>query len=370
MSPLSDPSPLANAAQRARSIIDRVAGTGDGSDWLSQVESGAFDSELSAEDADAVRERLVVVAEHLRHARAVTGSQTAGPDIGQDEAGSGFAALGHTRLPINRKERYYTGTVLPGLIAGDGLLHLSRFLRLCGVEVPSADIGNSALDGAQDVQVFTEYSFAESLMAADHHRFPDAPLDADTPDLVLAGPDWLLAIEAKMFHRPTQAALHNQMTRQAVLVDYWARTFQLDPRRVRHVLLLPGSLLRERPKTGQTWPVVTWEDVERCYAVAGDAYWLGVLRVALSRYPELASAEPTFGVNADGTMLGSKIAEGKAAKEGFGWVGRTGGLHGAAFTNDAATGTWEGRLYELRREAPPPSNGNWFSVHDFVAAVT
>src|SRR6185312_6165083 len=34
-------------------------------------------------------------------------------------------------LPLNRKERFYTGTVLPMLIASDGFMHLNRFLRLC-----------------------------------------------------------------------------------------------------------------------------------------------------------------------------------------------------------------------------------------------
>ncbi len=37
------------------------------------------------------------------------------------------------RLPLNRKERYYTGTVLPMIVCCDEFAHFGRFLRLCGV---------------------------------------------------------------------------------------------------------------------------------------------------------------------------------------------------------------------------------------------
>lgn len=64
-------------------------------------------------------------------------------------------------LPLNRKERYYTGTVLPMIIAADDCAHLSRFLRLCGFDdAPKAD---ELARGAEDLQFFTEYSLVESV---------------------------------------------------------------------------------------------------------------------------------------------------------------------------------------------------------------
>jgi len=33
-------------------------------------------------------------------------------------------------LPLNRKEKYYTGTVLPGIICADNFAHFSHFTRL------------------------------------------------------------------------------------------------------------------------------------------------------------------------------------------------------------------------------------------------
>ena len=39
---------------------------------------------------------------------------------------------------------------------------------------------------------------------------------------MLAGPDWLLAVEAKMFHDPDSQALNAQLARQRVVIDYIA----------------------------------------------------------------------------------------------------------------------------------------------------
>lgn len=297
------------------------------------------------------------------------GGQSAG-SLAQPAAGSGFAAAVDTRLPFNRKERYFTGTVLPGLLASDGLVHLPRFLQLCGLagDEPGG-VGHGVLDGLHPVQIFTEYSFAESLLPGDTARFPDAPLVRDTPDLVVSGPDYLLVVEAKMFHRPSSAVLDEQMRRQSVLVDYWASTLSLERSKVRHVLLLPGGLAEDRP--GLDWPVVTWEQVRDAYDARGDAYWLGVLRTALDRYEQLAASDLAFGVNAEAKLTGEQIW--RAAELGDlppHWVGRAGGLHGAAFPTDKLGGTWRTRTYELRSTPPPPGNRNWFPATAFLAAVT
>lgn len=66
-----------------------------------------------------------------------------------------------SRLPINRKERYYTGTVLPGIICHDNLKHLLRFLKLLGIK----DLKLDADDLSANVQFFTEYGLAESIFS-------------------------------------------------------------------------------------------------------------------------------------------------------------------------------------------------------------
>ncbi len=101
-----------------------------------------------------------------RHVREVFGSLTSGsePTISTGTASS-------TGLPLNRKEQYYTATVLPMIIASDGFAYLHRFLDLCGLPVGRFDDHGRA--GNQKLQFFTEYNLAESLRDDDRHRFPD-----------------------------------------------------------------------------------------------------------------------------------------------------------------------------------------------------
>jgi hypothetical protein len=40
------------------------------------------------------------------------------------------------RLPINRKEVYYTATVLPCIVCADGFAHIHRLWQLLGIEAP------------------------------------------------------------------------------------------------------------------------------------------------------------------------------------------------------------------------------------------
>lgn len=364
--------PLAQAAAGLRSMISRVSGGpgADGTDWLHQVEAGEWDGRLPPDDAEAVRDLLLVVTERLRHARSVAGEAEETRDRAaiRPLAGTGFQAASQSRLPMNRKERYFTGTVLPGLVAADGLIHLPRFLALCDLAVTLPAEEHGLLEGAQDVQFFTEYAFAESIVGADKERFAGAPSERDTPDLVVCGSDWLLAVEAKVFHRPTAEALDGQMRRQAPLVAYWARRLGIEESRTRHVLLLPQALAESR--SGLDWQVKTWEAVADAFAVAGDGYWLGVLRAALRDYDKLASPEPTFGANAQGRLTGAEILDDlKAPAPVHGWVGRVGGLDGEAFGDDCTTGSWVTRTYEVRKDPPPERNPNWFTTGQFAAAV-
>ena len=45
-----------------------------------------------------------------------------------------LTSLLDSRLPMNRKERFFTGTVFPMIVAGDGFGGLQKFLDLA--EVP------------------------------------------------------------------------------------------------------------------------------------------------------------------------------------------------------------------------------------------
>jgi hypothetical protein len=73
-------------------------------------------------------------------------------------------------LPLNRKERYYTGTVLPALLCADSMAHLARLGR-----PELLDIGDLTVRADPEdctVLFFTEYSLIESAVGEAAHRFP------------------------------------------------------------------------------------------------------------------------------------------------------------------------------------------------------
>lgn len=209
----ADITALREAAALALSRWERIAGNGDGSSWLDQMREGKLPEDWPAGHASAVAELLSALGERARHTRAVAGLLDGSTP--QPYAGGGFVQATHQRLPLNRKERYFTGTVLPGLIGDNGFAHMHRFLALCGIDVELQEPDSNPLDASQDIEFFTEYGFAESVHTSkDKARFADRPYERDTPDVVIVGPDWLLAVEAKVYHRPTREALEAQLTKQ------------------------------------------------------------------------------------------------------------------------------------------------------------
>lgn len=277
-----------------------------------------------------------------------------------------IAHLADTGLPFNRKERFYTGTVLPMLVCADNFAHFGRLTELAGLGWINVDPRpNSA-----NVQFFTEYNFAESLFGPARERFSGAPTSRETPDVMIyvTGPRRaLLAIEAKMYKRPSAAALEKQLKAQAPLVRYLAESLNVAPENVAHVALLPEQLAAEIGPL--PFRSIMWERLLATYADVGQAYFVDVLRLALERYRELrASKVMNFGGNAEVELVGADIY--RSHREGtlmLEWMGRTGGLYGAKLAKDLATGTWRRQRYQCRCEAA--GKPNWFKVAEFVARI-
>ena len=288
-------------------------------------------------------------------------------------------------LPMNRKERFFTGTVLPMLVCGDGFVHVGRFLEMLGVR----DVEVDATPDSATIQFFTEYSFWESRFSKpDRDRFDEAAdMAKDTPDVLIfisAPRRMLVGIEAKMYHRPTKQGLEHQLGRQwQLLAGYLADALDVDPADVHLSALLPQSLV---DKVGplavavgdadpHELPTITWEDVLHEYQGA-DSYWVAVLREALQRYPNLKSRDAEecgrveYGQNADAKLSGLEIVTlEKAGGLVHRWVGRQGGDSGDLLQADRSSGKWRGHMYECRIEAPPPGNPNWFPVEAFVSMM-
>ena len=357
-------------------MLARLSGEGG---ILQQITEGEWDDRLAdpAQRADAVA-LLDVMREQVRYARAAIGGLEDWRDASDRSTPyegwllpSQARAMDH-RLPFNRKERYFTGTVLPAIAAHDGFAQLSRLLSLCDlmVSVPPG------LDGEQEIQFFTEYGFNESVFRPyDRDRFSNRPEGGDTPDLVLAGPDWILAIEAKLYDQPSTDSLNGQLTRQAKLVSYWADQFGIPEDRVRHVALLPQKLADRLGRL--IAPTVTWESVLAAYRVVGPRFWLAQLEYALAQYDEYAGLVLTYGANKQGTRKGREIFDqgmpllpgrpkdqtGLDPSVPFDFMGRSGGLDGPLIADDISSGAWESRSYEVRVGTGP--NDNWFSMSDF-----
>jgi hypothetical protein len=218
-------------------------------------------------------------------------------------------------LPLNRKERFYTATVLPMLVCADDFAHLDRLLAMAGL---TDILSNSAGSG---VQVFSEYGYWESIHPLPDTD-PDAPATRDTPDLVLflLGPSrrLLVLIEAKLYHRPSRAALGEQLSAQAGLLTHLADRLQVPPDGRAQLVLLPEQrtgelgLVRGEPSPPD-WPRVivrTWQELLQAYRPVAPAYWVDVLALALDRYPQLRSKRPAPGANAWALVTGAELLAG------------------------------------------------------------
>lgn len=265
-------------------------------------------------------------------------------------------------LPFNRKERFFTGTIFPALVLGSGVERLERLLNLLGIEGERPEW----TDGKANIQVFTEYGVAESILPSDS-RFAQVVLGRDTPDIVIYQPGkFLLGVEAKMFDRPSRADLLGQVQRQQDVLLPLATGLALAPEQVHQVVLLP-----EQTATGYSVPLLapivtlTWQELAQLYG-DGPTWAVDTLDYALRHWDWFASTGK--GAGADVYLSGGEIARDRQNLVGA-VMGRNGGWYGKAFALDQQHGKWRMQSYQVRYSGPTP-NGNWFPVQEFIDRVT
>jgi hypothetical protein len=271
-------------------------------------------------------------------------------------------------LPLNRKERYYTATVLPSIICAENFAHFGRFLKLLELEDAGFDVARDSVN----IQFSTQYSLADSIFDAEtKDRFREFPVAYDTPDLMIlidGSLPMLIAIEAKMFSAVSKAYLLFQMHRQrdlilASIVNKWPRLG------IVQVALLPLTLKNDfRPLQGMQ--VITGEDVYHTYKeIPSAAYFNDMLWTAISQFDRLRAKERIFGENAQDFLSGEDIVNGfQQERFLFQTMGRQKGITGQQLIGDISRGEWRKRLYEVRRTSDLP-NRNWFRISDFVDLV-
>lgn len=299
----------------------------------------------------------------------------------------GLEELFSTGLPVSREERFYTATVLPALISRDDFSGFEVFrdavvaaATSSGLQVPSlaASVANSS-GSSTNVQLMAEFDLWKALTdPAAKARFPEAPAIRAVPDLaifVYGKSPVLIAVEAKMFHYCSAKNLSKQMGEQQVLMEYVsgqiAGTLRA-PLEFVQIALLPAARLESSAYAEFPYPIVTWEGLRDAYSGGGVShYWARVLDFALSRWESLASRPSAFGEHADDKWPGHRIFA--AAASGaliYPVVGRRGGLSGKEFAADVASGAWKSREYELAFDPALANSANWFTVEEFVAAVS
>lgn len=273
-----------------------------------------------------------------------------------------------TTLPLNRKERYFTGTVLPALLGSD-LQHLQRLADLVGV----SEVTVRTQQNDCTVLLFTEYGIAESAIGKAAKRFAGLPSGKDTPDLVVLITEphpVLIAVEAKLYDRPSRGDLISQLNGQRSILEPLSQCLagwlHVDGVELVHVALLPSKLAAAVQKSGDLpVPVHTWEEVRDKWADVG-GYYHQMLKVALDRYDDLVSRRIGY---QDNELLGQDIVQ-RAANGTlvYAWMGRRGGVDGTEMKDDIASGTWKSTLYQVRKDAIP-GNPNWFPIAEYIAAV-
>ena len=144
-----------------------------------------------------------------------------------------------TQLPLNRKERYYTGTVLPQIIAADNFSFFNRFWELVtGQTELEIQVGQENFN----IQFFTEYNLKESAYN-NVHAETFKQVSGDTPDVLIlvitAKFKVLIAIEAKMYEPIDVPSLIIQMRQQKKVIDILCNQLDIQIENTFHVALVP-----------------------------------------------------------------------------------------------------------------------------------
>lgn len=285
------------------------------------------------------------------------------------------------RLPINRKERFYTGTVLPGLIYSDGMHGLFDLLRETGL----------VLDYVPDmaaVQIFTEYDLRDAIRGDERSSWKHllsrlekevcaegaTQLSGDTPDLVILVEQpkpLLIVIEAKLFNGESAKDLKIQIDRQQRYVVEPLKEI-LGNVDALQIALVPLSMSPDIVKLAGDPPafrVITWQGVVAKYeSVDAAAYWIGPLSHALSRFDDLLSQGSRSQGHASRRMTASEILlahqDPDCPIRHVGAAGRTWRL----LQQDIASSGGTRRTYAVNHNAKSPGR-NYLPVADFISFV-
>lgn len=274
-----------------------------------------------------------------------------------------FEELLKSELPLNRKERFYSGTVLPSFLFHNGFANLFEFLhQIKGFpkEINQETTGDNFL-------FYTEYGFKESAdvklfgreIKTETRETPDAIIEILQPQKAL------VIIEVKMFWVILQDELDKQIKEQKRNVsDILKRTCKLNDNQIFYVALIPAQL---GFKESSAYTIINWQYfVDNPKLNLQSNHFYNYLNCALKHYEGL---KQKFGppLTVKGKRTGEELYnDGKNEKKL--WVGCEGGKE--QIIKDVRKNDWKEKHYFFNTEKPAAGKkGNWINSEDFAKIV-
>ncbi|MDH5681192.1 MAG: hypothetical protein OEZ36_06380 [Spirochaetota bacterium] len=186
------------------------------------------------------------------------------------------------KLPLCRKEKYYTSCVLPQIICGDDFSRLGVFLEK--LDVPEEFIRDSYTP--EDLLFYTEYSLKDS---AEGKKEKEEGNSSKIPDLVLLIQDnnknklFLLVIEAKMFLKTRASGFRQKLDDQKEIIDSIKKSNSIKS----HFLHLGILLESVDVELVNNERVILWDDILEWYMGAlQNNYFYQILAIAVESKDE------------------------------------------------------------------------------------
>lgn len=270
--------------------------------------------------------------------------------------------IGASGAPFNREERFFTGTVLSLLFSGNDFKNLKVITDIMAPKLNLEPI-YPIID--KNILFYTEYNLKKSGKVSEDEESSDG----DTPDVLFYifdnGNTYLFAIEVKMFHRPTNEKLKQQIEGQLVILKSLADRKNIPHHHIFHTALLPKKLAQQLSGS-----FITWEDILEKYTnIKANNYALDMLGYALEHYDQLVSKQSSSKKNNTGEFRGSRIVSDHLHLQ-VKFVGcGHGGLHGNRFKQLVKSGDWKNAKFQVTTSEIRPEHENWFSIEDFLKAV-
>ncbi len=270
-----------------------------------------------------------------------------------------------TELPVNRKEVFYTATVLPALLIHNGLANFFMFLA----EIKGLPKTICEENTKDQFFLYTEYNLKEAGVPRSGDMNSDA-LTGTRPDLLIyifAPEKAVVVIEGKMFQNLSQTYFANQMkTQQQDIIEPLKERLALDDSQIFHVALVPEKL---RFSNTADYQVINWEFfIDNKVLDVEDNYFYNSLRFAIENYDDLVSEHSAEASTVEFEVSGQKVYSDGTSDTPSLWIGREGGRR--TIEKDVEKGTWTGRVYCANTLNPEKGRkGNWLSSREFAEIV-